>query len=172
MTATSDMDGYNALPISQPLHRDQPWLSDGTWIAHETLQPFDRLAAKFPHRGRWRIDETGPHRLSDTPVDLNAIVAKAATTLQPCVIEHDRLITAATIGDITDHQVHDQVLEVIDQSGALITFNLAIATPAEWSTPGGEWRVGTLDAAPVLVRVDRKQRIRMVIAAMSTGDET
>lgn len=156
-----------AMTIRSPLLRQRPWVSDDVWIAHESLQLFDRLAGLMPRNGWWRLTaadgEMGAEFEPERPgTDLVALVERLAATAQPCVVAHD------------DYQWSDsresamavsgtQTLEVLDGDLARWEFDHDLLAPLVHTNTDWTWKLAPHARSAALVAFDRKDRPRYVL---------
>ena len=163
-----------AMPVRSVLYRARPWLSDGVWIAHESLQMFDRIAALLTHNGTWRLAHGGPRMVTglNTP-DLTAAVEAAFAAAVPATLAPVDFATAepqpgedwrnaayATIGQRIEALA-------VNEAGAPVRalFDHSIVYGADcYTTRRLTWQM-TTTGTPMLVGVDRKDRPRFVVAS-------
>ena len=172
-------NGWGAMRINSRLIRQRPWVSDGAWIAHESLPLISRLAAILPSNGRWQMTEWGPIKRNDWPdaPNLAAAMSEVTSTSTPCVVhwptyERQETKELAAQSALDSHQV----VEVLDADGRTWLFDIGIVEVLTVTERGARRddlsvRLGYLGTVPALVGIDRKDRPRFVLAGLNRQEE-
>lgn len=170
---------WGAMRINRRLIRQRPWVSDATWIAHESLPLISHLAAMLPSNGRWRMTERGPIKRNDWPdaPNLAAVMSEVTSTSTPCVVNWPTYERHET-KELAAQSALDspQVVEVLDADGRTWLFDNGIVEVLTVTERGARrddlsFRLGYLGAVPVLVGIDRKDRPRFVLAGLKRQEE-
>ncbi len=157
------MESAGALKVRSPLVRRRPWVSDTTWVAHESLPLFSTMAALMGSPGWWRLGEGGasPSRPGAETPDLVAFMALMDGLAEPCVV-HDE--AAATLKD------GEQVVDVLDPSGKAWLFSHDVIYAAALGQAGWSWRIAPHGKGAVLVGYDRKDRVRFALMCFGVDE--
>lgn len=160
--------GFAAFPVRSPLVRHRPWLSDSTWIAHESLQLFSQLAGVMGANGWWQLTHDGPvHHGDGGRVDLAAMVADFYERSEPCVVHADQARRVDSVDEAVAF-AGTQEVEVLDPDGRVWRFDQDRLTPATYLQTEWSWRIADhSESVAALVGVDRKDRPRFVLLSLS-----
>lgn len=169
------MTAWGAMRINPRLIRQRPWVSDGSWIAHESLPLISHLAAILPTNGRWQMTEQGPIKRDDWPdaTDLVAALNEATSTAGPCVVNwptYERQETRELAAQSA--LAGEQMVEVLDADGQTWLFDNDVVEVLTATSRGERrddisFRLGFLGEVPALVGIDRKGRARFILAAQA-----
>lgn len=168
-------EGFGALPVRSSLARVRPWVTDGVFIAHESLPLFTLLAGQMGRNGWWRMTSAG--LVSQAPPtgpvpDVAAFITRHVEASTSCVVEqpdYERLSDkeAAAARALADDGPR---VEVLDPDGRVWHFNPEYIEAATFNQTGWSWRIApALDAVAagprnvVLIGLDRKDRPRFVV---------
>lgn len=163
-----ERQGYGAMSVRSPLIRHRPWLSDRTWIAHESLTVFVRLAGLMPRNGWWVLGEGGAtHRDDVEAPDLEAKVVELVGRSEPCVINFDEYQRTADSRAAMHAAIEiSQRAEVIDQQGDVWIFNQDHIEVATLQQDPWTWRLAPERDGAALIGIDRKGRPRFVLMSL------